>query len=161
MALNVTALVVSLLAVIITMRQATYARHSNHLPLIVDLLREFRSPEFQKDYDFVLTRLASRDATCALSDLRDAERRAALTVVYFFQSIAYLVVYKIMTEEMVITTFQTSIRRSWNILRPYMEEERAQEDGMGQFRFFEHLARRAGKVTKQKVWARRKPQYYH
>jgi len=32
MALNVTALVVSLVAVIITMRQATYARQSNHLP---------------------------------------------------------------------------------------------------------------------------------
>jgi len=59
------------------------------------MLREFRSPEFQKDYEFVLTRLALRDGVCALSDLRDTERRSALTVAYFFQSIAYLVVYRI------------------------------------------------------------------
>ena len=161
MALNVTALVLSLAAVIISVRQTVYVRQSNHLPLIVDILREFRSPDFQKDYSVVLTSLDPEGPACALSQLRDAEKRAALTVAYFFQSIAYLVVYGIMGEEMVIATFQTSIRRSWNALRPYIEQERIQRDSKGQFGFFERLAEQAEKVTMQKVWPRRKLQYYH
>ena len=161
-ALNWIALVLSVAAVLITMRQMTYARQANHLPLIVDILREFRSPEFQKNYLYVTSRFPQRPSVQALSDLEGDERDAALSVVYFFWSIAYLTVYGIMDEEMVMATLQTPIRRCWEILGPYVEAEREREkpDRIGMFQFLEHLAVRAEKTSLSKLAIKRRLQQH-
>lgn len=157
-ALNWIAVVLSVAAVLITVRQVTYARQANHLPLFVDILREYRSLEFQRYYHYITTEFPKRTTVQPLSDLEDYDRDAALTVVYFFWSIAYLTVYGIMDEEMVMATLQTPIRRCWAILGPYIEAEREKPDRIGMFQFLEHIAVRAESTSIPKLAVKRRLQ---
>ena len=155
-ALNWIALALSAIAVIITIRQTIYVRQANHIPLIVDILREFRSLEFQKDYNYIMTKFPQRTTVQALSELEGDERNTATRVAYFFQSIALLVAYRIMDEEMVMATLQTPIKRCWAVLGPYIEADRAKDDRIGMFQFLEHLAVRAEKTSLPRVAAKRR-----
>jgi hypothetical protein len=141
--LNSVAIVLSFAAVIITLRQTSYARQANHLPLVVDVLREFRSSEFQRDYMYVIRELATQAPSGGLSDVPDDARIGVMNVCYFFQSIAYLVVYEIMNEEQVILVLRSPIKNAWLALRPLIEAERELPEPIGGFRFFEHIAARA------------------
>ncbi|GAA2736593.1 hypothetical protein [Actinocorallia aurantiaca] len=71
---NVLALVLSVAAILVSggsaIRQITILRHANQLPIIVDLLREFRSEQFQKAQDYVVHRLgAEHPEPVRVSDL--------------------------------------------------------------------------------------------
>ncbi|MGW0497573.1 DUF4760 domain-containing protein [Streptomyces sp. NPDC003007] len=49
-------------SIVFSARQARTAKHANHISVLIDLLREFRSAEFHEQHDHVCTRLgAERD----------------------------------------------------------------------------------------------------
>jgi hypothetical protein len=62
--LNILALAVSFVSLavsgLLAMRQTLIMRHANELPILVDLTRDFRAPEFQQAQDYVLNEFPGR-----------------------------------------------------------------------------------------------------
>ena len=154
------ALTVSALALAVAVRQTNYTRAANHLPLAIDFVNQFHKVEFQEDYDEVQRQLRAADASAGLSGLGDDTRVKAIRIVSLFQALAFLVVYEIMEEELVLAAIGPTIRRSWRLLAPFIEAERRQPEPLGYYRFFEHLAKREAAFSIDRVYAKRKLQNF-
>ncbi|EIV92633.1 DUF4760 domain-containing protein [Frankia sp. QA3] len=151
-ALSITALILSFLAVVVSVRQARYARQANHLPLAVDIIQWYRTPDFQDSYACVRDELGSHSPSQGLAGLPEPVRKKSLDVAYFFNSIACLVKYGVVDEKFVMAIQHFAILNSWEALRPYIMAERDRERPIGYFRFFEHLAKRSEGLPREKIW---------
>lgn len=147
---NVLALVLSTVAILVSgasaVRQITMLRHANQLPVIVDLLREFRSESFQKAQDYVVHRLGAEypEPVC-LSDLSYEARLAASTVRSFFSGLGAMVSEGIADERTVVSVLGYRADRAWSALEPFILKEREARGDAHYAAFFEDLVARTRK----------------
>ena len=126
---NLAALAISVAALIVSgvlaVRQSSMMRHGNEMPVLVDLMQELRSPEFQKSADYLIHTLAAdNDPSLGCSNLPQDARLAVGTVSMFFTSLGALVAHDIADEAIVVTLFGFRANRAWTILEPYIHRER-------------------------------------
>jgi hypothetical protein len=144
MTLILAALATSVLALVVSgllaRRQSTMMRHGNELPVLVDLLQEFRSREFQTAEHYVLNKLATEhDPWSGTTTLPDDPRHAVNYVASFFTSLGTLVSHSMVDEDMVVAQFGFRAHRAWNVLVTYIDRERQLRDDPFYAKPFEHL----------------------
>lgn len=127
--LNLTALAVSLLALVISVllsvRQLQSMRHANHLPVAIELLtRDFNSDTFLARERKVVAELAEHNPALGFSGLPDEIRTATYSVAFFYDSIAILVAFRFIQENLVLGTMSYRIRRIWRVLEAHIDGER-------------------------------------
>jgi hypothetical protein len=142
--LNLAALATSVLALIVSggiaHRQSKMMRHGNELPVLVDLLQEFRSAKFQAAEDYVLHRLTGEhDPSSGAIGLPVGPRQAVNYVVSFFTSLGALVCHQMVDEKIVVVQFGFRARRAWKVLERYIDQERQIRNDPFYARPFEHL----------------------
>jgi hypothetical protein len=146
MALNLAALAISVFALVVSgllaRQQSTMMRHGNELPVLVDLLQEFRLRDFQAAEHYVLNNLsAENDPSTGTSDMPETPRLAVNYVVSFFISLGTLAYHQMVDEEIVVAQFGFRARRAWEALEEYIDQERRIRSDPFYARPFEHLVR--------------------
>lgn len=142
---NVVALIVAILALVvssrITLRQTRFMRDASHVDVALEYFREFRSPEFLSSLDYVRTRLHANDPALGLLNLPPESKEHALKVGYFFQSLGFLVKFRVTDADLWITCMGRQITTAWEAIAPYaMTERKRGVLGVASLHFFEHLA---------------------
>jgi hypothetical protein len=157
MLFNVLAVVLSILALAsstyLAARQAISQKQANHLPAIVDLLNNFRSFEFNENFEYVCSRLPSEHGPeTGISGLPHPAQRAFYDVTYLYQSMATLRLLGIVDDSiMVVTRFR--ILRLWDAVQPYVKRERELRGTSGVYllRILEEYAADARQVPLQSL----------
>jgi hypothetical protein len=127
--LNITAVAVSFCAVVFSLffaaQQIRVMRQTNQMPIFIDMIREFRSKEFQQAEHYVLHRLKYENSPdSGILKLQDEARIAATTVHSFFGVLADLVMRDIISEEAAVSTLGFRASNLWDALEPFIVAER-------------------------------------
>ena len=149
MLLSVSSLVVSILALVVSggvaVRQLTRLRHSNMLPVAVDLFREFRTPEFRAAMRYLTGTLWSEHPPgddVGVLDLPDDVRARVVPVVSYFNNVGVLVANDVIDDATVRGFMSGSVLRAWDRTAPYIRVERSRRADPTYNAYFEHLAAR-------------------
>ncbi|UUU40814.1 DUF4760 domain-containing protein [Streptomyces sp. NBC_00162] len=146
LALNLLAVLVALAAlgtsVAVAQRQLRLAQNSNVLPIVIELFRETREPDFSQAIAYISTRLNTEHShengyrrlpPEALGHIR----RVSL----FYDDVGKLVAHGVVDEVLVIGSYGLNIVSMWDVLAPYIYRERALTTPA--MLYFEDLAARA------------------
>jgi hypothetical protein len=152
MIFNVVAVVLSVLALAsstyLALQQSVTQRRANHLPAVVELLNNFRSVEFNDNYEYVCSELRNEhDPMMGISNLPRPARRAFYDVTYLYQSMGTLRLFGIIDDTLMkVTRFR--VIQLWDAVRPYVERERELRGTSGGYllRILEEYAADAGKL---------------
>jgi len=154
--LGVAALVVSLLALIISAafgaRQILLMRNANYVPVLIDLLGQFRSLEFNDNYHFVCTRLAvEHEPASGISSLPDEVRAKIFDVAYYFQLFATLAALRVVRDDHIIPVIRDRVVQVWDAIEPFVLAERESTRGKGpsRFRNLEDFAKTARRMQRR------------
>jgi hypothetical protein len=125
-ALTITISVAALAVSVVTAtRQSKIMQRSNQLPVIVDLMQEFRTAHFQESERYVLETLTDEhDASVGCTNLPGPARLAVETVTSFFSGVGALRVYDMVEEQILVTTFGYRADRAWTALEQRIRHER-------------------------------------
>ncbi|MFF3207482.1 hypothetical protein [Streptomyces sp. NPDC002962] len=126
---NVLPVVIAVTAIAIPtwlgMRQTRISRHANNIQPMIDLLAEFRSAAFHDQHDYVCSRLPQEHAPDGgVRGLPHDAKAAFCNVVYYYQTLANLTVFRIVDEEVFLPLLRHRILGVWEAARPYVERER-------------------------------------
>lgn len=141
---NACAILLSVVALLVSVffasRQSTIMRHSNTLAVVVDLLQEFRSLEFQRAEAYVLAEFPDKLPTeQGLSAQPELARVSGYTLTSFFSALGSLVALGIVEERVIVPQFGYRANRAWTILEPYILAERELRGGSDFANLFEDL----------------------
>jgi hypothetical protein len=115
------ALIVSL---IFAMTQTRIMRQTNQMPIFIDLIREFRSKEFQQAEQYVLGKLPRESPENGILKLPDQARFAATTVQSFFGVLANLIIEDIISEASAVSTLGFRANILWIKMEQFIIAER-------------------------------------
>ena len=144
--LNTIALAFSLVAItvssVIALRQVKIMQHSNLLPVMIDMFREFRAPEFKQHIDYIGESLwkEAPSESFGTSNLPETARSHVTPVASFFNTVGVLVANGVITDLTVASYMGGSTIRAWSRLAPYIRNERTRRNDENYYLFFEHLA---------------------
>lgn len=148
--LGVAALAISVLALVVSVifgaRQIAHMRNSTYVPVLIDLLAQFRSLEFNDNYRFVCTSLPlDHDPQAGISGLPGDVRARIYDVAYFYQLFAALASLGVLRDRDVIAVLRDRIVRVWDAIEPFVVVERASPQPTGPFLFrnLEEFAKKA------------------
>lgn len=101
------------------------------------LLTHIRDPEFQKDQRWVLFELTSQHSPDQGIDLLpDEAKYRAWNVAFVFEAISIMMRFGIVNSEILISLSHHRLMRTWEVLEPYIQAERARRGSLV-FPFFE------------------------
>jgi hypothetical protein len=131
---SIAALVISVLSLgvssILTFRQVRLLRSANHLPVIIDLLGEFRKSEFHQKYRSIIENLrADHDPDHGLSGLPDDARDTVLDIAYYFQTFAILDSHDVLRNRQMYTHLNYRTIEVWTAIEPFMRTQRRSPSG--------------------------------
>lgn len=114
-----------LISVLIGYHEINTSKKANALPVLIDLVREFRSMEFKKARQYVINDLEKEcNPKDGYWDLKEQSRINVLKVSNFFDNVGILVAFKIADEDIIISYWGNSILTVWTKLYPYLKNER-------------------------------------
>lgn len=147
-ALNVISLVVSAVAlvtsVVVSRRQLHLTRDSNVLPVIVEMFRETRSPEFARSVEYLTKDFpGAYPAGGGYRDLPAEPKAHIRRVALFLDDVGKVVAHGIVSEGVVIGAYGVLIGNMWKLLGPYVYSEREKRWKNYTMIYFEDLAARA------------------
>jgi hypothetical protein len=145
---NTLALAFSLIAVAIAaisaLRQTSDVRRSNLMLYMTEKGEFYRSKDYRKARDYIITELAQFDPVAVgVYGLPEPAIDYVLLVGGFYQDIGALVVTGVIQEDMMAALYYTGIKEIWHALEPYIRGERElrRAKGLGNFwGSFEHIA---------------------
>ena len=146
--LSLSSLLVSLLALLVSagaaIRQLARLRHSNMLPVALDLFREFRTPQFRDHMRYLQEELWDQcpPGGIGIADLSDEARGHLAPVSGYFNNVGVLVANGVVDTELVQSFMGGSVLRAWWRIAPYVEVERQRRNDPNYALFFENLAAR-------------------
>ncbi|MET7466833.1 hypothetical protein [Nonomuraea sp. NPDC005501] len=144
--INIGAVIVSISAVVASSRisrnQFKAQRHGNHIEPLIDLLEEFRSLEFHRNYAFIRDELPKLSSDKGISGLDDEVQRKIYDIGYFFQLYAILAYLDIIDEQFVGTLLHRRYVEIWRSLQPFVHKERELQSlsDSAILNIFEHFA---------------------
>lgn len=158
-ALSVIALLVSSM---IALRQVRTSEKAVLLPVMVDVLREFRSSDFKRRQASVYEHLSGEAPSGEGFDGLGPELRAdALFLSHFYDNIGLLTAAKVADLQPLVAFLGDSAVHAWKLLEPYIIEERQNRESDYQ-QFFEDFVARAAERppsdARAKMRLRRLPQ---
>jgi hypothetical protein len=115
-------------AVIVAFRQvqrtARSAEHARSLPILSEAFREWRSAEFRKHKNVLLSLAGTSPPEGGFEALPPDIRESAYTWCYFCDYLGQLVLFEIVSEELIIGFAGTQIPQLWGVLEPFIKKER-------------------------------------
>lgn len=133
-------LVALLTAALLAIRQSILMRHTNELPIFIELTQEFRSRDFQRAEEYVLNQLAAEhSADLGISGLPEDAKAAVTTVLIFFNTFGAYVYFGLADEKIVVSLYAYRANRAWVALEPYIFAERRFRNDDYHVSFFEDL----------------------
>jgi hypothetical protein len=158
---SIVALLISVVALVLTVLQIRVARGGNHLPVVLDAFKESRSPEWFRAQEYILGELArDHDIDCGWRGLPEPALAHVNTIGLFYDDIGKLAAHGMIDEDLIIGSYGGTITRLWDALAPYIYEER-RAYMPHHWTYFEDLAARAAKRGPEAVYAelslRRRP----
>lgn len=147
---NLASLLIAVTAVCVAIWQvrasAKNAQLSNDLPIISEIMSEWRSSDFRSDVSYVLQHPPRTTGKEGLRSLPARWRERAYRVGYFLDYIGVLTSLDIISDELVISIMGTQIILLWQAMEPYIEREREyrretypQGVSTGFLIYFEHM----------------------
>src|SRR3954468_11682462 len=96
--ISIVGLVLSIMALatstLLLFRQTTFMRHANQIPVSLNLMREYRSADFQRAQDYVMAALsAEHDPSLGVTHLPQEARRPTAHITSLFSSLGGLVFF--------------------------------------------------------------------
>lgn len=142
LALNLVSISLAVVALatstVFVVRQTTFMRHGNEMPVSITLYQEYRSADFQRAQNYVLDSLAaSFGPESGLSNLADEARIPSSQVAAFYTSLGALVALGLVDEKFAVSILGSAAHRTWNILEPYIFREREIRDDRDTLAFYE------------------------
>ncbi len=120
----------------LALRQTALLKSSNLLPIVMELLAEFRNAEFHDRYRFVVEKLREEyEPELGISGLPKPARCAVLDIAYYFQTFVALEGFGIMREAKMLrnlnarTILNFRAIEVWGCIEPYVLAERARSSG--------------------------------
>jgi len=141
--LNFTAVMASLLALAVSstfaIRQIRLARQAHQVPAM-DFLWIMRSPKFLRTEEVLWVELPRQDPSLRFSELPEALRDEAESILSFYQKVAYLVGLGIVDRRLAILPVHYRAPRTWAAVEPFVRNERLHRgDELAFYNAFEHL----------------------
>jgi hypothetical protein len=117
------ALGVSVVAAVVALWQAYIARKALQMPVLVDMLHEFRSRDFKRAQRRVYTELRVPVPENGFDGLDRGLRADVLYVSHFYDNVGLLVEASSVDEKLVIRFLGTSAVWSWEALAPFISRQ--------------------------------------
>lgn len=157
-ATNLLAIVISVvsltLSVALAIRQNRTASAGYALPIVLEIFEQFRTPEFFNARQYIYDRLGNDfDPPVAYTDLPEDARAKVRIVAGRYDDLGKLVAHGIVSEELIIGSNGTAIRRVWESVAPFVLAERRKSDALT-WRYLEDLAYRAARRPPKLVYAK-------
>jgi hypothetical protein len=151
---SIAALVISVIALALTIRQIHVARGANHLPVVLDTFRASRSSQWFEAQEYILNQLpVEHTAECGWRGLPQQVRDKVNTIGLFYDDLGKLVAHGIVGESLVIGSYGEPIVHLWDTLAPYVYKER-QSCTPHFWVYFEDLAARTAKTQPKTLYAK-------
>jgi hypothetical protein len=144
--LNIAALFASLLALaissILALRQSRLMRDANQLPVVIDLFRELRADTFiTREQEIWRSLPGDQDPAQGFGGIPTPLRTYVYDVCLFYQTVSYLVKFKMIDDGLVYTALHYRILRTWSSVELFVRGERALRGGENTFlNSFEEVA---------------------
>ncbi|MGI5405074.1 DUF4760 domain-containing protein [Streptomyces sp. CA-135486] len=141
--LNLLAVLVALAtSVAVSRRQLRLAQNSNVLPVVIQLFRETREPEFSQAIEYVSTQLAAdHPPDSGYRRLPPEAKRHVRRISLFYDDVGKLVAHGVVDERLIIGSYGLNVVNMWDALAPYIYRERILTTKA--MLYFEDLAARA------------------
>lgn len=144
MVLNIIAVVVAFIAlavsVMFAVRQIAIMRQANQMPVFVNLIQEYRSPEFQQAEYYIMHKLAAENRrNDGILNLPFEARSNATRVLSYFGTLGSLIIYGILEEVMAVSTLGFRADHLWVELEPFVTKEREIRGNNDFAKFFEDV----------------------
>jgi hypothetical protein len=117
----------------LTTRQQRQARQAVHIPTFLQLMSEFRDPQFHDRYKYVVFELGKHDPELRVFDLPEEARTAVIDITYFIQNSVCFAAYGLLDEAKVMAFLHVRIYSVWEAIRPYIEVERRRNSTVGKY----------------------------
>jgi hypothetical protein len=139
--LSIIAVITSVVSAVIVYKQTHVLKQTNMLPIVIDMFKEFRSPEFKHHQEYIYNQLTQEcdPQKTGYTKLPEAARIHVIVVSHFFDNLGLLVASGIVSEDLVLSFLGGPVISTWNLLEPYIYQERKWRNGIYQDHF-EHLA---------------------
>ena len=130
MTFNIISIIFSALALIVSaviaQRQLGASRNSDSTAVLLELLKEYRSPEMLADRTRVLSQLdpSQLDPSVGFRGLPDEMRVSVHRVSHFFDQVGLLISHGLAPADALITFFGGGATQIWHKLHPYLDSER-------------------------------------
>jgi len=123
--LSIIAVLTSIISLVIVLRQTLILKHANALPILIDMLREYRSADFKRHYRYIADDLRKEcdPEQTGYTNLPVTAAIHVLPVSHFFDNLGLLVAHGIINEELVLSFMGESIEFAWLVLEPYIVKE--------------------------------------
>lgn len=105
-------------------RTTRSAEQARSLPILSEAFREWRSVEFRKHKNVLLSLTGTHPPEGGFEALPSDIRESAYTWCYFCDYLGQLVLFEIVSEELIIGFAGTQIPQLWGVLEPFIEKER-------------------------------------
>lgn len=120
------------------------SRHSNTLPVLVELFREHRSDRLAEARSYVRQELPAIDVTGGLSALPPDKQKLVRDLSWFYDNLGALVAHDIVDIDPVAGYLGGSVLETWDTLQPLIEGERLRRvndsDASRWQEYFENMA---------------------
>ena len=118
-------------------------RDANQLPVVIDLFRELRADTFITREQEVWSSLpGDKDPSKGFGGIPTPLRTYVYDICLFYQTVAYLVNFKVVDDELIYTALHYRILRTWSSVEPFVHGERVIRGGENTFlNSFETAAR--------------------
>jgi hypothetical protein len=140
LAIAILALVVSIVAAFISIRELQETQKANAFPAAVDLFREFRDPKMVAARRRLLEELPELDPEIGIRGLPEDLQSAFLRISHYLDNLGVLVSYELMKPEMAAAFLGDSALQLWKTLEDFIAKERELRSFPEYQTNFEHLA---------------------
>ncbi|MFI7599172.1 hypothetical protein [Actinoplanes sp. NPDC049681] len=100
-------------------------QNMNHIPVVLEILKPHRTPEFVRKEIAVWDEISKHDAALGFFALPEPIRSYAIEVGTYYQVLSYTSLYGIADGEFIAVQTQHRLLRSWDCLREHVNGERA------------------------------------
>lgn len=117
-------------------------RHANQLPVVIDLFRELRADTFiTREQEIWRSLPGHQDPSKGFGGIPAPLRTYVYDVCLFYQTVSYLVKFRMIDDSLVYTALHYRILRTWSSVEPFVQGERIIRGGENTFlNSFEEVA---------------------
>jgi hypothetical protein len=109
-------------------------RHANQLPVVIDLFRELRADTFiTREQEIWSSLPGGQDPAKGFGGIPTPLRTYVYDVCLFYQTVAYLMKFKMIDDRLAYTALHYRILRTWSSVEPFVRGERVIRGGGNTF----------------------------